>query len=145
MSGRPDDDESDAQDFAACSEGIFQQIEAQGGTATLVALESDGVIGTDSGQAGWKQSDRKTCPCGTDTMCGSIHHAEPYPLEASDARAMLRWFDCEACGGLVAWHEHLDADGQPNGVYVSIPRPVYLHGREAREWRAANLPAMEMA
>jgi len=141
----PRTEEERAQFFAFIGEQFDRDLEAAGGNNALQQMEST-VIGNvgeppapsavapkpqDSAMG---SSDRMTCgSCGTETLCGSISHAQP-EADASGRFRVLRWFVCDSCGILQTWYQYCRSSGELMGEIVSVPAPRMLRGIEAQHW-----------
>lgn len=145
--GRPADDEGDADDVAAMFEAVTQQLDRQGGTAALEALDPDAPPALARSVATPTGGNSIDCGgCGARVMVGSVNNGPPKWNVTYGQYVVARWMECEACGGFTAWHEVSTQAGEPVGTFVPYPPPVTLRTRAGLDaWLSAHVGEMQRA
>lgn len=131
--GKPEGDEADALDVAAFMDAVDEQFDAQGGTPALMAMQPLDLSQAPNPPGSVILIDRYDCPCGAQTMVGSVR-STPAEFDSRYGEYVVsRWFECEACGALVHWQEASLPDGTPKSRYIANSIGT-LRGAERLAW-----------
>jgi hypothetical protein len=125
--GPASNSEADANQAAEMMSVVMEQYLAQGGDATLEALNPDPVQSAHREPSGVMGSFFRECgSCTSRIASGSIEDSEPAWNEDASGWVMDRRMPCDACGSITVWRELCTAEGMPLGTILPHPKPRVL-------------------
>lgn len=124
---RPDDEEKDADHYAAMTAAIVKQIMNQGGPGAILALECDVLTDFDPAKFVATLAERGLDRCFACNVCqqrlgpGSVLVTNPRPHPNTGASMVGIAFFCGFCDHVQHWGELANAAGNPTGVCCLEP------------------------
>lgn len=141
-SGLPDDEEADADLFASMAGSIFTELEKQGGTMAVAAMNMRPAERFDLATFQRTLADFPDTPLICCAKCqqriapGSVVVSSPHADQKTSAMVVDMAFYCGGCDHVQTWREFATMSGRPTGAWAG--KVEYLRGDAAWEFCAAH-------